>query len=185
MRIPLALRLCLVDVIAPDIDAMPTDKDGVGIGVARHCLLKILCQILLMGSVLDDGYAQGVVEAKISRFGHAATEALDLLDVVNLEDLVPTGAVGLKQEADENGRLGVGMDAAACLSAAEGGQEERGALRGSVAGGRTEVETGPAEAGIRRLGGEGEDVDVGAPHELLLDARGRDVDEVAAGNGKR
>lgn len=177
LNIPFALSLGLVDIVAPDVDAMPADQDGVGIGVLLHGGLKVLGEVLLVGGVFDDGDPQSVVVAQVSGLGHAPAEALDLLDVVDLKDLVPAGALGLEQQGDEDGPLRVRVDAAAGVAAGEGCQEERRALRRLVAGGRAKVGPLP-ERGLLRL--QGEDVDVGVFHELLLHARRGEVHEVTS-----
>ncbi|CAH0049631.1 unnamed protein product [Clonostachys solani] len=112
--------------------------------------------------------------AQVAGLVHALAEALDLLNVVDLEDPVVAGALGFKEQSDEDGPLGVGVDAAAGAAAGEGGEEERGALGRLVDWGRPDVGA-LLECGL--LGGEGEDVDVGGLHELLLDARGGEIDK--------
>ncbi|CRK16374.1 hypothetical protein BN1723_010955 [Verticillium longisporum] len=78
-------------------------------------------------------------------------------------------------DSTEDGPVRVRVDAAAGAAPREGREEEGRALRRLV--GRRRAEVGPVlEGGF--LGCEGEDVDVGGLHELLLDAGGGDVDEV-------
>ena len=111
--------------------------------------------------------------AQVARLLEAPAEAFDLLNVVDLKDGAVAVVVGLclEQEGDEDGPVGVGVDAAAGVAAGEGGEEEGRALGGLVDGRGAEV--GPLELLVavgRVLGLEGEDVDVGGLHEFLLDA---------------
>lgn len=85
---PLTLRLGLVDIITPDINPMPPDEHGISIRILIHGLLQELCEILLMGRVLDHGDPQRIVVSEVPNLAHALAEALDLLDIVDLEDLV-------------------------------------------------------------------------------------------------
>lgn len=176
--LPLTLRLGLLDVIAPDVDAMSAHKHRVRVRVLLHGLLQILGQVLLVRRVLDDGDAQGVVVAQVARLLVSLAEALDLLNVVNLKDLgvaAGLGALLLEEQGDEDGPLGVRVDAAAGAAAREGGEEERRALAG-LEGGRG-AQVGPVlQGGL--LGSEGENVDVGVLHEFLLDARRGNIDKV-------
>lgn len=123
-----------MDVVTPDVDTVPSDQHSISIGILLHRLLKILSQVLLMGSVLDDRNPESVVVSQVTLLSHTAAEALDLLDIVDLEDLVFARALGLKEESDEDGPLGVSVDAAAGVAAGECGEEERCALGGLVAG---------------------------------------------------
>lgn len=181
--LPLTLGLGLVNAGTPDIDAVPPNEHGKGIRVLLHGLLEILCEVLLVGGILDDGNAQGVMVPEVPDLAVTSTEALDLLNVVDLEDLVVARPLGLEQEGDEDGPLGVRMDAAGGAAAGEGGEEERGALRGLEGGRGAEVDTLLLllADGFVVLGREGHNVDVLVLHHFLLDARGGDVDEVAGG----
>lgn len=171
----LALGLGLVDVVTPDVNTMSTDEDSIGVGVQLHGLLEVLGQVLLVRGILDDGNPQRIMIPQVALLGHATAEALDLLDVVDLEDLILTGALGLEQQRDEDGPLRVCVDAAASVAAGEGRKEQGRALRRLVAWRGAKV--GPL-AKVALLRGHREDVDVGVFHEFLLDARGSDVDEV-------
>lgn len=155
-----------MDVVTPDIDAVTSNQHCVRVWVLLHSLLEELSQVFLVGCVLDDGDAERVMVAQVSRLVHALAEALDLLNVVDLEDPVVAGALGLEEQRDEDGPLGVGVNAAAGAAAGERGEEERRALGRLVDRGRSDVGA-LLERGL--LGGEGEDVDVGGLHELLLD----------------
>lgn len=172
----LAHRLRLVHIVAPDIDAMPPHKHCKRVGEFLHGLLHELGKILLVRRVLDNGDPQRVVVPKVAHLAEAAPEALDLLNVVDLEDAAagPVGG-GLEDEGDEDGPVRVRVDAAAGVAAREGGEEEGGALRGLEGGRRAEV----GARGGGDLVGKGEDIDVRGLHELLLHAGGGDVDEVA------
>lgn len=57
----LALRLRLVYVITPHINAMSLHKNRIRIGVFLHRLFQALPQVFFVGSVLDDGYTQPVI----------------------------------------------------------------------------------------------------------------------------
>lgn len=182
---PLALRLGLVHIISPHIHAMPPDEHGVRIRVAVHRLLQELGQVLLVRRVLDDRYPQRVVVSQVALLTEPAPEALDLLDVVDLEDAVALFRAGhavasrrrgLEEQRHKDGPVRVRVDAAAGAALGKGGEEERRALRGLVAGRGAKVGA-VLEGGFLR--GEGEDVYVSRLHELLLDAGRRDVDEVA------
>lgn len=175
MYLPLALRLGLVNIVAPDVDAMSTDQHSIGIRVLFHGSLEELGEVLLMRRVFNDGDAQGVVVAEVARLLEALAEALDLLNVVNLKHLGVAALLLLEEQGDEDGPLRVRVDAAAGVAARKGGEEERRALAGLVAGWRAQVGA-VLKGGL--LGGEGEDVDVGVFHQLLLHARGGNVDEV-------
>lgn len=119
-----------MNIIAPYIDAMPADEDSIRIRVLVHGLLEELGEVLLMGRVLDDGDAQRVVVAQVPGLLEAAAEALDLLDVVDLEDLVVTAPLRLEQQRHQHGPLRVRVDAAPGAAPREGREEQRGALRG-------------------------------------------------------
>lgn len=155
---------------------MPPDEHGIRIRIPVHSLLQVLGQVLLMRGVLNDRNPQCVMVAQVALLGGAPGKALDLLDVVDLKDLVKARALGLEEQSDEDSPLRVRMDATAGVATREGGQEEGRALRRLVARRRTEV---AALFEGRLLGGEGEHVYVCVFHEFLLDARGRDVDEVS------
>lgn len=162
-----------MDIITPHVDAVAPHQDGIRVRVLVHGGLEELGQVLLMRRVLDDGDAQGIMVAQVADLAQALAKALDLLNVVDLED---AAALGLEEEGDEDGPVRVGVDAAAGAAAGEGGEEEGRALGGLVERGGAEV--GPfLERGF--LVFEGEDVDVGWFHEFFLDAGGGDVDEVA------
>lgn len=158
-----------MDVIPPHVNAVPTDEDGIRIRVLVHGLLEKLGQVLLVGGVLDNGDAEGVVVPQIALLAVPLPESLDLLDVVDLEELgVAAGRCRrLEDEGDEHGPVRVGVDAAAGAALGKGGEEERRALRRLVEGRRAQVGA-VLEGGF--LGGEGEDVDVGRLHELFLHA---------------
>lgn len=172
---PLTLRLRLVDVISPHIDAMAPHQNSIRIRVLLHSSLKILRQVLLMRRVLNNRNAQRIMIPQVTHFPHALAKALDLLNVVDLED---AAALCLEEQGDEDGPVGVGVDAAAGAAAGEGGEEEGRALGGLVEGRGAEVGS-LLEGGF--LVFEGEDVDVGGFHEFFLDARGGEVDEIAGG----
>lgn len=77
--------------------------------------------------------------AQVAGLVHAAPKALDLLNVVDGEDFVLRTALLLEEEGHEDGPLGVGVDAAACVAARKGREEEGGALGGFEAGRRAEI----------------------------------------------
>lgn len=132
-----------------------------------------------MRRVLDHRNPQGVVVSEVADLVHALSEPLDLLNVVDLEDLPAVSlprALRLEQQRDQDGPLRMGVDAAAGTALGEGREEERRALRGLVSGGRAEVCPVAEGSGLRC---EGEDVNVGSFHELLLHTRRRNVDEIA------
>lgn len=114
---------------------------------------------------------------QVTHLAEPLAKALDLLNVVNLKDLVV--ALGLEQQRDEHGPVGVRVDAAAGAAAGEGGEEEGRALGGLVGWRGAEIGALLLVGGI--LVFEGEDVDVGWLHEFFLDAGGGEVDEVAGG----
>lgn len=174
---PLALSLCLVNIIAPDVNTMSSNQHGIRVGMFLHGSLQVLSQILLVGSILNNGDSQRIVISQVARLGHALAKTLDLLNVVNLKDLVLAGTLGLEEQRHQHSPLGVGVDAAAGVAACEGGEEEGSALRGFVDGGRAEVDSA-LKGGF--LCGEGEDVDVRVLHEFLLDAGGGEIHEVTA-----
>lgn len=173
----LTLRLRLVDIITPHIDAMTPHQDGIRIRILLHSSLKILRQVLLMRRVLNNRNTQRIMVSQVTHLPHALAKTFNLLNVVDLED---AAALCLEEQGDEDGPVGVGVDAATGAAAGEGGEEEGRALGGLV-------ERGGAEVGSLLEGGflvfEGEDVDVGGFHEFLLDAGGGDVDEVVISNG--
>lgn len=164
-----------MDIISPHIDAVAPHQDSIRVRVLLHRSLEILGQVLLMRRVLDNGNAQRIVVPQVAHLTHALAKTFNLLNVVDLED---AAALCLEEQGDEDGPVGVGVDAAAGAAAGEGGEEEGRALGGLV-------ERGGAEVGSLLEGGflvfEGEDVDVGGFHEFFLDAGGGDVDEVAGG----
>ena len=168
MNSPLALRLGLVDVVPPDIYAMSPNQHGIGIRILFHSLLKILGQILLMRGVLNDRDPERVMIPQVALLRHPPPEALDLLDVVDLKDFILTWTLGLEQQRDEHGPLGVRVDAAAGVAAGEGCEEEGRALGGLVAWGGAEIGARVLEGVL--VGVDGEDVDVGVLHQFLLDA---------------
>jgi len=57
----LALRLRLMYVIAPHVNAVSLDQNRVRVGVSLHRLLQALPQILFMRGVFDDRYTQTVI----------------------------------------------------------------------------------------------------------------------------
>jgi hypothetical protein len=126
---PLAHGLRLVNILAPHVDAMSTNKNGVRVGVLVHGLLEVLGEVLLVGCVLDDGDAQGVVVAEVPGPLEPAAETLDLLNVIDLEQAVLARGLPLQQQRHEHRPLRVRVDAAPCPALGEGGQEERRALR--------------------------------------------------------
>lgn len=83
-----------MNVITPDVDTVTTDEDSVCVGILIHRFFKILGQVLLMRSVLDDWDAKGVMIAQVACLVHATAKALDLLNVVDLENPVLSGALG-------------------------------------------------------------------------------------------
>jgi hypothetical protein len=104
---------------------MPPNQDSIRVRILLHSLLQTLPQILLVRRVLDNGYAQAIVVAKVALLAAALGDALDLLDLLDLE--ARGGAqVALHEEGDEDGPLRVRVDAAAG-AAVEGGHEEGGA----------------------------------------------------------
>jgi len=116
---------------------------------------------------------------QVARLGETLAEALDLLDVVDLEDLAAARVgVGLEEESDKDGPLGVSVDAASGVALREGGEEEGRALGGTTGGGRSDV--GAGAWGI--LEAQGEDVEVGWFHEFFLDAGWGDVNEITERN---
>lgn len=130
--LPLALRLGFVHIVAPNINAMPPDKHSIRIRILLHGLLEKLGEVLLMGGILNDRDPQGVMIPQVARLAETAAKALDLLDVVDFKYLAV--ALGLEQEGDKHGPLGVCVDAARGAAAGEGGEEERRALGGLVRG---------------------------------------------------
>lgn len=132
--------------------SMTSNQHGISIRVAVHGLFKSRGQVLLSdptrlinldGSstiprgrgpriyllcrVLDDGDPQGIVISEVAELAPALGDALDLLDVADLEARV-RAVVALDQERHEHGPLAVRVDAAAG-AALKGGQEERRAGR--------------------------------------------------------
>lgn len=160
-----------MDIIAPDIDAMSADEDSISVRVLVHGFLEELGEVLLVGRVLDDGDAQRVVVAEVPRLLEAAAEALDLLDVVDLEHLA-VSALGLEQQRHQHRPLRVRVDAAPGAAPREGREEQRGALRGLAVRRRAHVRP-VLEVGLLLL--QGQDVEVVRLHQLLLHARRSDV----------
>lgn len=103
--LPLTLGLGLVDIVAPDIDTMTTHEHSICVGVLLHSLLKILSQILFMGSVLNNRNAKSVMISQVASLVHTTTKALDLLDVVDLKNTVLSRALRFKQESNKDGPL--------------------------------------------------------------------------------
>lgn len=104
---------------------MPPNQDSIRVRVLLHSLLQTLPQILLVRRVLDNGYPQAIVVAQVALLAAALGDALDLLDLLDLEACV-FAEVALHEESDEDRPLRVRVDAAAG-AALEGGHEERGA----------------------------------------------------------
>jgi hypothetical protein len=71
-----------------------------------------------------------------------SSKALDLLNIVDLEDL-PLAFMRhlLEEKSNKYGPLRMGMDAAACITLGEGGDEEWGALGGLEGRRRAEVDS--------------------------------------------
>ncbi len=138
-HLPLTHCLRLMYVVAPYVNAVSADEDSIRIGMLVHGLLEELGKVLLVSRVLDDGDAQRVVVAEVSRLLEPAAEALDLLDVVDLEHLVTARALRLEQQRHEHRPLRVGVNAASGPAPGEGGEEQRGALRGPAVRRRAHV----------------------------------------------
>ncbi|KAI6770196.1 hypothetical protein HG530_004825 [Fusarium avenaceum] len=102
---------------------MTTNQDSICVGVLLHRLFKILGQVLLVGGILDDRDAKGIMVAQVARLVHAPTKTLDLLNVIDLEHAVFTRTLSLKQESDEHGPVRVSVNTAASSSAGKGGEE--------------------------------------------------------------
>lgn len=83
-----------MNVITPDVDTVTTDENSVCVGVLIHRFFEILSQVLLMRSVLDDWNAKGVMIAQVACLVHATAKALNLLNIVDLENSVFSGALG-------------------------------------------------------------------------------------------
>ena len=132
-----------MDVVAPDIDAVTADEYGIGVGVLVHGLLEELREVLLVGGVLDDGNAEGVVVAEVPLLSGPAAETLDLLDVVDLEEPITARALPLEQQRHQHGPLRVRVDTAAGAAPREGRQEQRCALRRAPARRRPQVYPAP------------------------------------------
>lgn len=81
-----------------------------------------------MRRVLDDGYAQTVVVAKVALLPPALGYAFDLFNFFDLKACV-FSEVALDEKGHKDGPLRVGMDAATG-AAFEGCEEERSACRG-------------------------------------------------------
>jgi len=115
------------------------------------------------------------VISQIARLLVALAKALDLLNIVYLEDIL-VGCALLKEKGNQNRPLGVCVDATTGFTLVEGGQEERRALRGFEGWGRTKVD---ALFWIS-LGLEGENIDVFGLHQFFLDAGRGEIDEITA-----
>lgn len=93
----LTLRLRLRNILAPDIDAVSTDKNCARLWPLLNGFLERVFQILFVGGVLDDRNLERVVEAKVADLsasfgdfvaaGPATGDTLDLLDLVDGEDV--------------------------------------------------------------------------------------------------
>ena len=104
---------------------MPPNQNSIRVRVRLHSLFQTLPQILLVRRVLDDGYPQTIVVAQVALLAAALGDALDLLDLLDLEARVFT-EVALNEQRDQHRPLRVRVDAAAG-AALEGGHEEGGA----------------------------------------------------------
>ena len=127
-NLPLALRLRLVYVITPHVHTMPPHEHRIRIRVLLHRGLQVLCQILLMRRILNDRDPQRIMVPQISLLVHASSKPFNLLEVVDLKDFAVLWHGLLQEQGDEDGPLGVRVDAAACAAAGEGGEEEGSAL---------------------------------------------------------
>ena len=101
---------------------MPPNQDSIRVRVLLHSLLQALPQILLVRRVLDDGYPQAIVVAQVALLAAALGDALDLLDLLDLEACI-FAEVALHEECHEDRPLRVRVNAAAG-AALEGGHEE-------------------------------------------------------------
>lgn len=128
--IPFALRLCLMNVVTPDIDSMPPYQHRIRIWILLHGLLQALGQVLLMRRVFNDRDPESIIVSKISLLASPLRNALDLLNLLNLEARVFADFT-FYEEGDEDGPLRVCVNAAAGATL-EGGVEEGGTGRGFV-----------------------------------------------------
>lgn len=126
----LTLRLRLMHIIPPHIDPMPPHKHRIRIGILLHRRLQTLRKILLVRRILDNRYPQPVKVAQVADFISPLGYTFDLLDLLDFETGGGPG-VALDEEGDEDGPLGVRVDAAAG-AALEGCVEEGGAGGGFV-----------------------------------------------------
>lgn len=88
---------------------MSADKHGICVGVFVHSSLQTTGQVLLEGSVLNDGDLQGIEEPKHT-LALATGDTLDLLNVVDLEASIWATRL-LHQQGHENSPLRVRVDA--------------------------------------------------------------------------
>lgn len=91
-----------------------------------------------MWCVFDNGDPQRIMISQISLLLVSFTEALDLLNIIDLEDAAVQRPL-LKEKGNEYSPLRVCVDAAARIAFGEGGKEERRALRWLKGWRRSEV----------------------------------------------
>lgn len=156
-----------MDIISPYVDTMSPNEDGVRIWVFLHGFLEELGEVLLMRGVLDDRDTQSIMIVQVALLLVAPAEALDLLNIVDLESLVLFGALAFQDQGHQHGPVGVRVDAAPGSALGESSHEKGRALRGPA--GRRLVQVDPI-LGVRLLRNR-EHEQIRARHELLLDAR--------------
>jgi len=64
---------------------MSANQNCIGVWILFHSFLQTVRQILLVGCVLNDGYAQRVIIPEVADFASAFTNAFDLLEMLDLE----------------------------------------------------------------------------------------------------
>lgn len=157
---------------------MSAHEHGIGVGVLIHRSFEATGQILLKGSVLNDGDAQSIKEPEHA-LALATGNALDLLDVVNLKTGI-RALLALHQQGHQDGPLRVSVDTAPC-AVLKGCQEQWSAGRGIQIEGLADIVA--FFSGVL-LGRPLNHEYVLGLHQLLLDTRGSDKDVIAMANGR-
>jgi hypothetical protein len=124
-----------------------------------------------MSRILNDRYNQFIIVSQTTLLSATFTDALDLLQMLNLKACV-FAMLSLHEQRDENSPLGMCMNCAAG-TAIKGSEEERRTLRWFECLRFTDV----------GFGGIVEDEDVGWFYEFFLDARGRKEDVIMLSDG--
>lgn len=101
--------------------SMSSNKDRISIGMLIHRLFQTFCQVLFKSGVLNYWDFQSIKETQHS-LAFTFRDSLDLLNIAYLKAAI-FSLFPFNEQGDENGPLGVSVDAASSTTL-EGSQKE-------------------------------------------------------------